>query len=174
MDTMAKSLILSVPTDLLFGATSKLTYGSVQDQMHIVSYDQKWYPINHGWIFAQEVSGKIGNIYKSTENQQNFSVTLTETLVCWVIRSWVIQVYPIHKSSQLLSVWSISAHIQCVFWSNLINTIIFHQIDFVAIFSLYILIERSSQPLLVISQFFKFFAEMPHISAERHLSKILF
>ena len=33
--------------------------------------------------------------------------------------SWVIQVYNIQKSSQLLSVWSISANIQCVFWTNL-------------------------------------------------------
>ena len=88
--------------------------------------------------------------------------------------SWVIQVYNIQKSSQLLSVWSISANIQCVFWTNLTNTIIFYQIDFVANFPLYILIEGSSKQLLVISQFLKFFAEMPHISAERHLSKILF
>ena len=54
-------------------------------------------------------------IYKSTENHKIFIVTLTKTLVCWVIRSWVIQVYTIHKSSQLLSVWSISAYIQYIF-----------------------------------------------------------
>ena len=54
-------------------------------------------------------------VYKSTENHKIFIVTLTETLVCWVIRSWVIQVYTIHKSSQLLSVWSISAYIQYIF-----------------------------------------------------------
>ena len=110
-------------------------------------------------------------VYKSTENHKIFNVILTETLVCWVIRSWVIQVYIIHKSSQLLSVWSISAHIQYIFNAYSKNTIIFHQIDFVANFPLYILIEGSSQTFLVISQFFKFFAEMPHISAERHLSK---
>ena len=102
---------------------------------------------------------------------KNFNVALTESLVCWVIMSWVIQVDTIHTSSQLLSVWSISAHIQCGFWSCFINTIIFHQNDFVPNFPLYILIEGSSQTLLVISQFFQFFAEMPHISAERHLSK---
>ncbi len=105
---------------------------------------------------------------------KNFNVALTESLVCWVIMSWVIQVDTIHTSSQLLSVWSISAHIQCGFWSCFINTIIFHQNDFVPNFPLYILIEGSSQTLLVISQFFQFFAEMPHISAERHLSKISF
>ena len=54
-------------------------------------------------------------VYKSTENHKIFIVTLTKTLVCWVIRSWVIQVYTIHKSSQLLSVWSISAYIQYIF-----------------------------------------------------------
>ena len=70
-------------------------------------------------------------VYKSTKNHKIFNVILTETLVCWVIRSWVIQVYIIHKSSQLLSVAlslvnfsSYSIHIQCIFkkyhyfWSN--------------------------------------------------------
>ena len=38
----------------------------------------------------------------------------------------------------------------------------------------HILIDGSSQTFLVISQFFMFFAEMLHISAERHLSKISF
>ena len=82
----------------------------------------------------------------------------------------MIQVYTIHKSSQSLSVWSI----QLLFNVFLKNFIIFHQIDFIANFPIYILIEGSSQTLLVISQFFQFFAEMLHISAERHLSKILF
>ena len=94
--------------------------------------------------------------------------------MCWVIRSWVIQVYIIHKSSQLLSVWSISAHIQCVSWTCFLNTIIFYQINFVANFSLYIMIEGSILQLLVISQFSQFFDVMAHISAERHLSKISF
>ena len=89
-------------------------------------------------------------------------------------RSKVIQVFTIHKSSQLLSVWSISAHIQCVLWTYFLNTIIFYQINFVANFYLYIMIEGSSQQLLVISQFSQFFDVMAHISAERHLSKILF
>ena len=86
----------------------------------------------------------------------------------------MIQVYTIHKSSQLLSVWSISAHIQCVLWTCFLNTIIFYQINFVANFCLYIMIEGSSQQLLVISQFSQFFDVMAHISAERHLSKISF
>ena len=119
-------------------------------------------------------SAKLGLFINQPILSQFFCVTSTESLVCWVIMSWVIQVYNIQKSSQLLSVWSISANIQCVFWTNLTNTIIFYQIDFVANFPLYILIEGSSKQLLVISQFFKFFAEMPHISAERHLSKISF
>ena len=89
-------------------------------------------------------------------------------------RSKVIRVYTIHKSSQLLSVWSISAHIQCVLWTCFLNTIIFYQINFVANFYLYIMIEGSSQQLLVISQFSQFFDVMAHISAERHLSKISF
>ena len=119
-------------------------------------------------------SAKLGLFINQPILSQFFCVTSTESLVCWVIMSWVIQVYNIQKSSQLLSVWSISANIQCVFWTNLTNTIIFYQINFVANFPLYILIEGSSKQLLVISQFFKFFAEMPHISAERHLSKISF
>ena len=140
--------------------------------MDIVSYDQKWYPINKVSILTQGHIGKLGLFTNQNILPKFFSVTLTESLVSWVIMSWVIQVDTIHTSSQLLSVWSISAHIQSVFGTNLINTIIFYQIDFVANFPLYILIEGSSQQLLVISQFFQFFAEMPHISAERHLSKI--
>ena len=107
-------------------------------------------------------------VYKSTENHKIFIVTLTETLVCWVIRSWVIQVYTIHKSSQLLSVWSISAYIQYIFKkynyfsSNWLRSKFSH---------IYMLIEGSSQTFLVTSQFFRFFAEMADISAERHLSK---
>ena len=86
----------------------------------------------------------------------------------------VIQVYTIHKSSQFLSVWSISAHIQYVYWPCFLNAIIFNQINFVANFSSYIMIVGSSQQLLVISQFSQFFDAMAHISAERHLSKISF
>ena len=89
-------------------------------------------------------------------------------------RSKVIRVFTIHKSSQLLSVRSISAHIQCLLWTCFLNTIIFYQINFVANFSLYIMIEGSSQQILVISQFSQFFDVMAHISAERHLSKISF
>ena len=117
-------------------------------------------------------SAKLGLFTNHNILPKIFSVTLTESLVCWVIMSWVIQVDTIHTSSQLLSVWSIPAHIQFVFEPICKNSIIYHQNDFVANFLLYILIEGSSQPLLVISQFFQFFAEMPHISAERHLSKI--
>ena len=89
-------------------------------------------------------------------------------------RSKVIWVFTIHKSSQLFSVWSISAHIQCIFQICFLNTIIFYQINFVANFSLYIMIEGSISQLLVISQFSQFFDVMAHISAERHLSKISF
>ena len=102
-------------------------------------------------------SAKLGLFINQPILPQFFCVTSTESLVCWVIMSWVIQVDTIHTSSQLLSVWSISAHIQCGFWSCFINTIIFHQNDFVPNFPLYILIEGSSQTLLVISQFFSFF-----------------
>ena len=115
---------------------------------------------------------KVGLFTNQQILSKKFCVTLTESFACWVIMSWLIQVNTIHTSSQLLSVWSISAHIQSVFEPICKNYIIYHQIDFVANFPLYILIEGSSQPLLVISQFFQFFAEMPHISAERHLSKI--
>ena len=125
-------------------------------------------------FWRRSKSAKLGLFTNQPILPQIFCVTSTESLVCWVIMSWVIQVYNIQKSSQLLSIWSISAHIQCVFWTNLINTIIFYQIDFVANFPLYILIDGSSQTFLVISQFFMFFAEMLHISAERHLSKISF
>ena len=125
----------------------------------------------------KQIRGQVVKVEKTTkhvENHKIFIVTLTETLVCWVIRSWVIQVYTIHKSSQLLSVWSISARNQCVSWTCFFNTIIFYQINFVANFCLYIMIEGSSQQLLVISQFSQFFDVMAHISAERHLSKISF
>ena len=70
-------------------------------------------------------SAKLGLFINQPILSQFFCVTSTESLVCWVIMSWVIQVYNIQKSSQLLSVWSISANIQCVFWTNLTNTIIF-------------------------------------------------
>ena len=119
-------------------------------------------------------SAKLGLFINQPILSQFFCVTSTESLLCWVILSWVIQVYNIQKSSQLLSVWSISANIQCVFGPIWQIPLFFYQIDFVANFPLYILIEGSSKQLLVISQFFKFFAEMPHISAERHLSKISF
>ena len=58
--------------------------------------------------------------------QNFFCVTLTETFVCSMIRSWVIQVYTIHTSSQLLSVCSISAHIQLILkkYHHLVNLFI--------------------------------------------------
>ena len=86
----------------------------------------------------------------------------------------VIRVYTIHKSSQLLSVRSISAHIQYIFWTCFFNSIIFYQINFVANFSSYIMIEGSIPQLLAISQFSQFFDVMAHISAVKHLSKISF
>ena len=60
-------------------------------------------------------SAKFDFFRNHSKNQKIFIVTLTKTFVCWVIMSWVIQVYTIHKSSQLLSVCSISAHIQLIF-----------------------------------------------------------
>ena len=101
--------------------TSKPTYAAVSDQLHIVPQDQRWYPINQVWISTHKHIVKIWLFFKSSENQQIFSVTLTETLVCWMIRSWVIQVYTIHKRSQSLSVWSI----QLLFNVFLKNFIIF-------------------------------------------------
>ena len=173
-DTIAKRLIL--PGPLLWNlAIHQIFYTS--------EFKVNWilFPASKNNVLSKKFefwrrgsSAKLGLFINQPILSQFFCVTSTESLVCWVIMSWVIQVYNIQKSSQLLSVWSISANIQCVFWTNLTNTIIFYQIDFVANFPLYILIEGSSKQLLVISQFFKFFAEMPHISAERHLSKISF
>ena len=66
-------------------------------------------------FWRRGTSAKLGLFTNQNILPKIFSVTLTESLVCWVIMSWVIQVDTIHTSSQLLSVWSISAHIQCVF-----------------------------------------------------------
>ena len=49
-----------------FSATSKQSKATVQDQMHIVSYDQKWYPINKDSILTHRLIGIIGFVYKST------------------------------------------------------------------------------------------------------------
>ena len=74
--------------------------------------DILWTKINNSRI---STSAKLGLFTNRQILQKKFIVTLTETLVCWVIRSWVIQVYTILKSSQLLSVCSFSAHIQLIF-----------------------------------------------------------
>ena len=173
-DKMAKSLIL--PGCLLWNlAIHQILYTSEVKVNWILFPASKNNVLSKKFEFWRRgSSAKLGLFINQPILPQFFCITSTESLECWVIMSWVIQVYNIQKSSQLLSVWSISANIQCVFWTNLTNTIIFYQIDFVANFPLYILIEGSSKQLLVISQFFKFFAEMPHISAERHLSKISF
>ena len=49
-----------------FSATSKQSKAAVQDQMHIVPYDQKWYPMNQNQKFTHKHIGKIGFVYKST------------------------------------------------------------------------------------------------------------
>ena len=130
--------------------------------------------MNQTQKFTQQQIGIIGLVYKSTNQLKKIQRNTDRNFMGLGDKSKVIRVYTIHKSSQLLSVWSISAHIQCVSWTCFLNTIIFYQINFVANFCLYIMIEGSSQQLLVISQFSQFFDVMAHISAERHLSKISF
>ena len=75
---------------------------------------------------------------------------------------WIL----LHTEFQPIRHWLLTT------WGLAKNTIIIRQIDFVTNFCLHILIEGSSQTFLVSSQFFQFFAEMPYISAVRHLSKI--
>ena len=53
-----------------FSATPKQSKGTAQDQMHIVPYDQKWYPMNQNQKFTQQQIGKIGLVYKSTNLPQ--------------------------------------------------------------------------------------------------------
>ena len=55
-----------------FSATSKQSKGTAQDQMHIVPYDQKWYPINKVSILTQEHIGKIEIVYKSKHTAKKF------------------------------------------------------------------------------------------------------
>ena len=70
---------------------------------------------NKSEFWRISTSAKLGLFTNQKILPKNFCVTLTETFVCSMIRSWVIQVYTIHTSSQLLSVCSISAHIQLIF-----------------------------------------------------------
>ena len=74
-------------------------------------------------------------------------------------------------SSQFIFVLSYLAHFQCGFGYFLIKRLIFMQIDFISYIYGWI---GSSQPFLVISQFSQFCVITAHISAERHLSKILY
>ena len=142
--------------------------------MDIVPYGQKWYPIIKVSILTLRLIGKIGLVYKSANTVKKFLRNI-DWKFCVLSdnvlgdTSW----HYTHELSVTLSLVNFSSYSMC-FWTNLKNSIIFHQIDFVANFPLYILIEGWSQTFLVISQFFQFFAEMPHISAERHLSKISF
>ena len=133
-DTIVKSLIL--PGPLLWNL-------ALHQNLYIYKFRLNWilFPMTKNDILWNKIknsristSAKLGLFTNQQILQKKFIVTLTETLVCWVIRSWVIQVYTIHKSSQLLSVWSISAHIQYIFNAYSKNTIIFDQIDFVANF----------------------------------------
>ena len=58
-----------------FSATSKQSKGTVQDQMHIVPYDQNGYPMNQIQKFTQQHIGKIGLFHKSTKKSQIFIKT---------------------------------------------------------------------------------------------------
>ena len=87
-------------------------------------FKTKWilFPMTNNdilWIkfknWCSGTSAKFDFFRNHAKNQKIFIVTLTKTFVCWMIMSWVIQVYTIHKSSQLLSVCSISGHIQLLF-----------------------------------------------------------
>ena len=133
----------------------------------MISYEQS------SKIHAAENQQNL-TFYKSPKKSKNLYCKTDQKFSVLGDRYKVIQVYTIHKSSQFLSVWSISAHIQYVYWPCFLNTIIFNQINFVANFSSYIMIEGSSQQFLVVSQFSQFFDIMAHVSAERHLSKISF
>ena len=136
--------------------------------MDIVPYDQKWYPVNQVQKLTQRKVGKIWFFQKSFKQSENFYCN-TDQNFC-VLSDNVLGDTSLYYTQEvsvtlsLLNFRSYSALIQK-------NTIIFHQIDFVANFPLHILIKGSSQTFLVTSQFFKFFAEIPHIEAERHLSK---
>ena len=106
-------------------------------------------------------------------NKKKFSVTLTETLGCWEIglRWYEFSLYTRALSCSQLGLFQLIFN---VFYGPVFKILIFYQINFAPNFSLYIMIEGSSQQLLVISQFSQFFDVMAHISAERHLSKISF
>ena len=168
--TIAKSLILLGPS---------LWNLAIQKNLHISLFKTIWIlsPMTKNDIlwtkFKNSFSGqsaKVEIFRNHQKNQQIFIVRLTKSLVCAVIaHRW----YEFTLSARALSC-SQFCQFQLIFNTYSKNTIIFHQIDFVANFPLYILIDGSSQTFLVISQFFMFFAEMLHISAERHLSKISF
>ena len=68
-----------------FGATAKQSKPRVQDQMDIVPYDQKWYPMNQVQKFTQGQVAKVDIFRNHQKNQQIFIVRLTESLVCAVI-----------------------------------------------------------------------------------------
>ena len=110
----------------------------------MISYEQS------SKIHAAENQQNL-TFYKSPKKSKNLYCKTDQKFSVLGDRYKVIQVYTIHKSSQFLSVWSLSAHIQCVYWTHFLKTIIFNQINFVANFSSYIMIEGSSQQLLVIS-----------------------
>ena len=159
---------------MLFSVKSNPLYRYVFTKLNIVLCSHKGYPIKKIRNFKLRHIGKIGLVYKSPQTAANFYRNPDQSFFVLSDMYMVIQVYTIHNSSQLLSVWAISAHIQCVLWTIIFITIIFQQIDFVANFLSYTLIEGSSQQLLVISQFSQFFDVTAHISAERRLSKISF
>ncbi len=171
---MAKNLIL--PGRLLWNL-------AIHQILYTYKFKLNWilFPASKNNVLSKKIRnfklrliGKIGLVYKSPQTAANFYRNPDQSFFVLCDMYMVIQVYTIHNSSQLLSVWAISAHIQCVLWTIIFITIIFQQIDFVANFLSYTLIEGSSQQLLVISQFSQFFDVMAHISAERRLSKISF
>ena len=84
-DTTAKSLVSPLLILLFFSATSIPTSSRGIGHMDIVPYDQKWYPMNQNQKFTHRHIGKIRLVYKSAKLPKKFSVTLTETLVCWEI-----------------------------------------------------------------------------------------
>ena len=114
-DTMAKSLILLGPllwNQALHQNKAKAMFKTKWMLFPMNKNDILWFKFKN---WRSGTSAKFDFFTNHQNNQKIFIVTLTKTFVCWVIMSWVIQVYTIHKSSQLLSVCSISGHIQLLF-----------------------------------------------------------
>ena len=115
-DIMAKRLILSVPSLLLFSATSKPTHGSVSDQLHIVPHNQKWYPIKQIWILTHQHIGKIGLVYKSKNTAKKFLRNIDRNFC--VLNDKVLGDTSLHYTHELsvtlslLNFSSYSTHIQ--------------------------------------------------------------